>query len=423
MKTLREPFDDELKEWLRNYVEAPDDLLWKEIVGSIEPGKPTGGWTINQNIIRLFMILMVVGINHSATNFAQFPNQENSKPETEKSTSSHSLNLACSDLDISHLSKIKSGKMAEKSGLTVNLQNTRTLKESISNDSPKPKFPHHGNNKPIELAFAELPSLGTGEKMATKIQKRGAQSSQSASAKSRKIFSIKHPTLYFLVGPVGTYQQIRPNRQDKIIIERGTGSGTFSQNRVGTRVDFGLQWPLTDKLKVYGGLVYFQQKQTFNYIERTLDTAVAVSGSLSGTIVDVLQNKLSNKSFEHETRNLGIPIGFNYLLSKTVSKRIDSETGLISKSKRAKRFLHWVGFGAEYQIAIGKTNGTNNFISPTTYLFGNIFYRIQYPDEGKLRFLIQPMINYSLLVNQNSNSSFYIKPYNASLNFGFTYDF
>jgi hypothetical protein len=85
------------------------------------------------------------------------------------------------------------------------------------------------------------------------------------------------------------------------------------------------------------------------------------------------------------------------------------------------------GTGFEFHMELNKLESspstpefTNN---NSAHRFYNLYYRLQYPAEGRLRPVFQPTLNYSFYINQNLNTPFYVKPYGLGLNLGFTYNF
>jgi len=90
-----------------------------------------------------------------------------------------------------------------------------------------------------------------------------------------------------------------------------------------------------------------------------------------------------------------------------------------------RKFLQLIGTSIEFHKALNKSGSEKlqDFSNPSAYVFYNLYYRLQYPSEGRLRVVLQPTLNYSFYINQNLNAPFYVKPYGLGLNFGFTYNF
>ncbi|HEX6889884.1 MAG TPA: hypothetical protein VF141_04310, partial [Chryseolinea sp.] len=212
-------------------------------------------------------------------------------------------------------------------------------------------------------------------------------------------------SIYFTIMPTFGYQRINSNSSDDIIIESVKRISTFSTDRLGVRAELGVEDPLTQRIKVFGGLVYYQRKQTINYTEKQVEYT-EVSEGPDGQIIVVPTFAFVEKSFEYELKNLGLQLGLSYELSR-------------------KKLLQTLGTGFELHVALNKLESsapefTNN---PSAYVFYNLYYRLQYPAEARLKAVFQPTLNYSFYINQNLNAPFYVKPYGLGLNLGFTYNF
>jgi hypothetical protein len=213
-------------------------------------------------------------------------------------------------------------------------------------------------------------------------------------------------SIYFTAMPTFGYQRIESKTNDKIYIESIKKISAFSTERLGLRVELGAEVPLSNRLKVFGGILYYQRKQTIDYTEKQIDTTQVSIGS-NGEYVVGTKLILSDKSFEYELKNIGFQVGLNYQLKKA-------------------KFLQSLGTGIEFQFALNKLSEeinqtlTNN---PSAYVFYNLYYRLQYPSEGRLKAVFQPTLNYSFYINQDLNAPFYVKPYGLGLNVGATYNF
>ena len=213
--------------------------------------------------------------------------------------------------------------------------------------------------------------------------------------------------IYFTIMPTFGYQRIKSNSTDNIIIESIAKISAFSMDRLGVRAELGVEDPITEKIKVFGGLVFYQRKQTIDYTERQVESTEVTQGP-DGEIIIVPKFANVQKSFEYDVQNLGLQVGVIYQLSK-------------------KKLLQTMGTGFEFHVALNKLNQneqipefTNN---PSAYVFYNFYYRLQYPAEGRLKAVFQPTLNYSFYIDQNLNAPFYIKPYGLGLNVGCTYNF
>ena len=217
----------------------------------------------------------------------------------------------------------------------------------------------------------------------------------------------KKLSLYFTAMPTFGYQRIESNKNDNVLIESVEKISKFSTKRLGIRAELGAEYRITRRTKVFGGLLYYQRKQTINYIEKTV-TNVVEENVIDTVVVLDPQLVSQGKTFDYEVRNLGIQVGVNYTIKEG-------------------KFLHSAGTGIEFHKSLTKApdaDKTSVFGSnPSTYVFYNLYYRLQYPAKGKLKAVFQPTFNYSLYLNQDMNAPFYVKPYGLGVNLGLTYSF
>ena len=78
------------------------------------------------------------------------------------------------------------------------------------------------------------------------------------------------PNIYFTIMPTLGYQRIEPNSQDNLIVESIDRVSAFSTDRLGVRAELGVEYPVKNRLNIFGGLVYFQRHQTIGYMEKTV---------------------------------------------------------------------------------------------------------------------------------------------------------
>lgn len=236
-----------------------------------------------------------------------------------------------------------------------------------------------------------------------KMQGEIILAAENEDAKDRHASKV---SIYFTAMPTFGYQRIESKTYDNIYIESIKRISAFSTERLGVRLEVGAEIPISNKIKVFSGIVYFQRKQTIDYTVAQVDTTFIRPGPNGEYIVETELKKV-NKSFEYELKNIGLQIGINYRLSKG-------------------KFLQSLGTGFEFHYALNKLSEQRDQVltnDPSAYVFYNLYYRLQYPSEGRLKAVFQPTLNYSFYISQNLNAPFYVKPYGLGLNLGFTYNF
>lgn len=255
-----------------------------------------------------------------------------------------------------------------------------------------------------EAAVAQGPAGDSTVLMKRKAARAAALEKEEENKHDDK--PLRRTSLYFTAMPTMGYQRVQANASDNIVVVGFKKLSNFSSKRLGVRAELGAEYALTSRVKVFGGVLYYQRRQTINYTERvTTGMEQSVSGD---TLTLNPQFSYQEKSFEYELKNLGIQLGVNYVLWK-------------------KKFLHVAGTGIEFHKALNKLSDEQKMLgfstNPSTYVFYNLYYRVQYPAEGRLKAIFQPTLNYSLFLNKDMNAPFYVKPYGLGLNLGVTYNF
>lgn len=236
----------------------------------------------------------------------------------------------------------------------------------------------------------------------------GASVSEIVLAKEkrqRKKF-LQGKTFYLLAMPTMGYNRFEANTNDNVFVESIERLPNFSLKRLGLRMEVGMQVPITDRLQLNIGIVYYQRKQTLGYVLKELDSMNVVTLQDSTVTLEPAFAYREN-SFDYKLKNIGGHVALTYVISRGT-------------------FLHSIGTGLEAHKGLSKpTDELEAAVGgdPSAYLFYNLYYRVQYPTEGRLKAIFQPTLNYSFYVNKDFQAPFYVKPYGLGLNLGITYNF
>lgn len=440
---MRNGFDDEMKKRLYHYSEEPNEQLWKRIAPLVPQPNTTGSSGVHtKSLLGIIVVASILGLTEPGVEATDLDTSAASSTERVAKRSKDEIEMGqefvtnlSSGTQAHTFSEIQSipRRQLETEARKPNyfLENTSTVneptKKSLSID-------FQGSQPTVveELESGLIASVTIhAESGASIIEPQGVNShavtptdstigekpvvekTKVTAATMRELAKEKYKAnhrkfnFYLTAMPTFGYQRVKSNQRDNIIIESINKIPAFSVNRLGIRAEFGVDMALSKKVKVFGGLVYFQRKQTIDYVEQVVDTTY-VWVDPDGNINLEPEYNHENKSFRYEVKNLGVQLGFNVILKK-------------------KKFLQTVGTGLELQMALNKINEaareegfTNN---PSAYVFYNLYYRLQYPAEGRLKAVFQPTFNYSFYINQNLNAPFYVKPYGLGLNIGCTYSF
>lgn len=435
MKNTNKPFDAELAKRLRNYSEEPREHLWQSIATTAETmRRPLAiqkrirtGWILILCMVSISVLhhnrQIFFGDNASASirqsmtsnissgtittdpssteekvdqpkEAAPLPPPVFEEPASESIESNHNEARTVVESRPVKTQQNRSVVSLSVEDQLQNISNRTDEQDDVSAEPIAPGQPVEEDKTPEHISLTQKES-----KAFSKRSDEGTVITEKEKRHNR--FNI-----YFTIMPTFGYQRIKSNSNDDIIIQGIKRVSAFSTDRLGVRAELGVEDPLTPRIKVFGGLVYYQRKQTIDYTEKQVKYTQITEGP-DGQIIVVPEIEYVEKSFEYELKNLGVQLGVSYELSR-------------------KKLLHTLGTGLEFHLALNKLEDTyraeftNN---PSAYVFYNLYYRLQYPAEGRLRAVFQPTLNYSFYINQNLNAPFYVKPYGLGLNLGFTYNF
>jgi hypothetical protein len=429
MKNMDESFDAKLIKRLRNYSEEPRLELWQQIAGRVGSNRlPANGKRLRSIWLLILGVITVGGLLYMERTKSGIKAAAGISASVSSLSTGESADVSSeSPISKDHapeMNKVISGDSPSVSATTNRDDVTQGDNEVLMNQEPDSEpyeelnIIHAGDKSDRgqvenvtsgvneEITNKDNKDMGRDEKVVEmkavgKIEKKDEGKTVIREKKKDNKLSI-----YFTIMPTFGYQRIKSNSSDNIIIESVKRISTFSTDRLGVRAELGVEDPLTQRIKVFGGLVYYQRKQTINYTEKQVDYT-EVSEGPDGQIIVVPKFAFVEKSFEYELRNLGVQLGLSFELSR-------------------KKLLQTVGTGFELHVALNKLESsqasefTNN---PSAYVFYNLYYRLQYPAEARLKAVFQPTLNYSFYIDHNLNAPFYVKPYGLGLNLGFTYNF
>ncbi len=417
---MDESFDNELSRRLKKFSEEPAGRLWPSITERIEAEERAVRLQKKTRIGWIFILSSIVigGIFY----FFNLEPQINASVVTAGMEKQMKDSMANSDAT-SHgkLHPLQQEKVeAEKIEGLRPKQNVRDFESNFSL-AQQTQVPVHSTNEKQDNSFEYLAnhferstdtnpsqineggsdSIHILTPVKTKpVKKLDADQQESANREKKQ----SRLSLYFTIMPTLGYQRIEPNSTDNLIVESIDRISTFSTDRLGFRAELGAEYPIANRLHFFGGLLYFQREQTIGYTEKVVSNT-EVSQGPDGEIILQPEFTYQNKSFEYKVQNLGLQVGLSYQLAK-------------------RKFLQTLGSGIELHLALNKVKATPEFTNnPSAYVFYNLYYRIQYPTDKKLRAVVQPTLNYSFYINQNRDAPFYVKPYGLGLNVGFTYNF
>ena len=433
MKGISDPFEEELKQRLQRYEEEPQRDLWTHIAPQILPVSSksvSSRWKWILSFIALVTPVIMGYLQNELKGNSLFNHISKTTTVTE-SLATSLLNVTSSSSHHSKELKASPSTSTEPLSEVAREDNQGDAQQRWSTSGTHHTNNHHQNLNVSQRNPKLLPVIADGDQVAgsnfflkevnekqytattysahTSVQPPPQLNAVGTKPTSTIVQERKRPrkyAVYIIAMPTFGYQRIESNVNDIMFIESIKRIPAFSIKRLGVRAEIGVEYKLSPRMKVFGGLLYYQRKQTIDFTEKQVDSLRITGANGEVTVEPVF--KSANKSIEYELKNIGLQAGLNYELSR-------------------KKFLHVLGTGIELHKPLNKAAFHEISMGfgqkPDYYVFYNLYYRLQYPSEGRLRAVLQPSLNYSLYIHQNWNAPFYVKPYGLGLHVGCTYSF
>lgn len=229
------------------------------------------------------------------------------------------------------------------------------------------------------------------------------------------------------VSPFFTYQKVKPNNTDDILLENFKSPSTLSTDRIGVKVLLGAETSVTNKLSLFSGLSFQNWQLKFTY---------------NSTDPDDLTIDISQDENEFLGQDVG---GFNTLLSDGFSSgsiiklnvendpvinNIDATINNIGIATGARLKLgkggltHELSPSLEYQYLLNKgkiSNEINDRLIRKSQLFINFQYASVYRLGQRMSFKISPSFSYSMLSTAKASGILSIQPFSAGITTGIHY--
>jgi len=446
MKNMHEGFEKELISRLLQYREEPDNALWTQIVRAVQVDGKEPMWIswskYASGIIIAVSAVFLNSINgkfeeKGTANVSLVPAENvaySLPPSTLAEASTVSIQLP--SIEKTSASKgdgsTNQGGLSEHDGSTSWKASANQEELIASSNTTRQTETGPLYNKPSQVHADEqrlakevkLVSISSVDLLDT-IVMVDHQDRVTKIGDRKKVRRGNQFSAYFMAMPALNYQLIEVNQTDKILIDKVDIGSPFDVRQMGFRLELGLQFPVSKRFSAFAGLVYFQRNQTVRYTEKVIQRMQQVSSPGGGTtLVPVFNYNL--KSFSEDAKNLGIQLGMLFKLSSEKPRALSSAEALSSTTmKPKKKLVHFVGLGVDIQKSLtnsGSASNTSEILSsPSLYAFGNLYYRLQYPNVGRMKVFAQPMFNYAFYLDVDQSAAFVLKPYGIGLNIGCTY--
>jgi len=416
-------FEKKVRERLSDYREEPDDDLWGPIIAetSLTSGRKMKRWYIA--MAASLALLIAVAAAYLAIDFKESSSGAQSDGKTESVVSNNESETQLAE-ESEPVNRKYSNDQIEKEKQHIDNDEVIISRPGESSETPGDKKIHESIARQaqgplLSESYILNPTKVNGLKHSWNypysIPHRNFHINQDVSAyeasikqevekKSKPDRSESRVKFYLLGMPTFSYNRVKANNGDDLLVTAIEKIPAFSLDRFGFRVESGITYQMTPRLSGFAGLIYFNRKQTFEYtIRNVTDTETKyVNGDKAVIVPSAFEEE--SREYNNDLSNLGVQFGLLYQVA-------------------SNKFIHTVGTGIETHYALNKSDLPEEFEKPSLYLFYNLFYRLEYPKESRLKALVQPTFNYSFGLSEKLNTPFYVKPYGFGLNFGVTYKF
>ncbi|HHP7241760.1 MAG TPA: hypothetical protein ACFCUD_08800 [Cyclobacteriaceae bacterium] len=194
------------------------------------------------------------------------------------------------------------------------------------------------------------------------------------------------------------YSRVTPNKSDDVILDNFSSQSALSFSRLGWRGSLGVEYPVNDRITIYGGAAVNQYDLMLSFEKRPVTPEAFIIEESN-----LVTTSFSSESVNHEEKYIGL----------------GSITGLNYYVKRGKNLNHLIDISLEFQARINSSEGiqtirNNQFIT-------NFGYRMEYKCSDQLKFKIQPNLGYSLFNATAEGNLFSVSPFSLGVDFGLMY--
>ncbi len=189
----------------------------------------------------------------------------------------------------------------------------------------------------------------------------------AAPAASQSSRPNNHPSWLVSLTPLYNYQQIDPIHTDNELVSNIRGAQSLAADRIGGRLQLGLEWPLTRRLRLRTSLVYQQVRQVLHYAVRSVRP-----DSVQVVVVDNQSVQVTPVFTEH---NYG---------ETTVWHYAGLSTDAVWQLNRLGRWQHYLTAGATVGRYVNRPGAVSGFVQSS--------YGFERPLTASLRLRVEPSV-------------------------------
>ncbi len=223
---------------------------------------------------------------------------------------------------------------------------------------------------------------------------------KNSNQSERKSRDKKLMSFYLSATPGLGFYKISPNKNDNVELTSLKSKGIFSPDRLGLSIDIGMSKKLLKNMEWFGGLTYYQQKQSIVYTYVS-DEVVNIESEEGSDYT--LSPGIKSRRVNYAMQNAGI------------------SSGLLYTVKRAA-LIHQAGFGLQYHYGLSEWKSENDVQNKSQfYLMIQFLYRLKWKTSDHLQVYIQPQYSHGINGQDDNHQVFRIKPSRAGIGIGVIY--
>ncbi|RIV27483.1 hypothetical protein DYU11_04035 [Fibrisoma montanum] len=246
--------------------------------------------------------------------------------------------------------------------------------------------------EPAPLTIGRLQHLGLRlPQMAPPAAPISAQ--QTHLATSPAVSRRRRSSVYASVMALYSYRRISPNTNDEVYIRQIQSSRTFSSDRIGSRIQIGKEWRLSQRIGLRAGLTYGQLRTSMRYRLRTLPT--------DSTQVNWV-NDQTVRLTPMADRPVAVAGRYHY---------VGLNTDLIVSLGSGQLWSHYLTAGATVGGYVAPVRRQGAFLQAS--------YGIERPLTSDLWLRIEPSVQYGLNAVSDRRNLCKIRPYTYGLTISF----
>jgi len=207
--------------------------------------------------------------------------------------------------------------------------------------------------------------------------------------------------IYLEAMPFFSYSHFEVDKTDELLVVGIEQVPSMDLRRLGWRLESGVEYELSPRLRAQLGLVLYHRKQNANLVTLSVDSVAVTEYAGGYNLKPVFGEDTLRMSID--ILNAGWLAGLQYRLN-------------------LGRVQQWIGVSAELHKALTRNvvfESLSSASQPSAfYTFANLYYRAEYNWRPGWQLFVQPTFNYNLYVSSKMQAPVNVRPYGLGFSFG-----